>query len=341
LLAACAELSYYAQSAGGQLRLLAGARPIDSALTDLTLAPSLREKLALARSIREFAVSQLQLPNNGSYRQVVLLERPFLIWNVFATATDSIEPQTHCFPIAGCVPYRGYFNEAAARDYAAELQSAGFDTYVAGVPAYSTLGWFNDPLPSSLLRYPEHEIARVIFHELAHQVVYLPGDATFNESFASSVEDMGVRRWFNSRPNAAGLADYELARQRRHDFLRLVQAARYGLVDAYSANTLAQRRAAAAAVYVTLHRAYAEQKERWGGYAGYDGFMSRVNNAALISIATYTDWVPAFDALLLRNGDDPAQFYAAARALADLPAESRRQEMLRLCAAVNCVALAQ
>ena len=192
LLASCSTLNYYSQAAQGQLELLADARPIDDWLADPATNTSLRHRLEAARQIRRFAVQQMGLPDNDSYKNYAALKRQYVLWNVVATPELSLKPLQWCFPVAGCVNYRGYYSKEDAQAYAQELRAGGHDVQVGGVPAYSTLGWFNDPLISTFINYPDAELARLIFHELAHQVVYVAGDSQFNESFASAVEEAGV-----------------------------------------------------------------------------------------------------------------------------------------------------
>jgi predicted aminopeptidase len=187
-LAGCETLAYYRQAIGGHLEVMSGARAVDDWLADTRTPPALRERLQVAQRIRAFASRSLGLPDNGSYRSYVDLGRPFVVWNVFAAPEFSVEPQRECFPFTGCVAYRGFFSEAQALRHAERLKAQGLDVYVRGVPAYSTLGWFDDPLLSSFISYPDAQLARLLFHELAHQLVYAKSDTTFNESFAVVVE---------------------------------------------------------------------------------------------------------------------------------------------------------
>ena len=204
-LAGCADLPYYWQAAGGQFELWQRSRPIAELVADQTTEADIKARLERVQAIRAFASRELGLPDNASYRTYADLGRPFVVWNLFAAPELSLTPKEWCFPVAGCVTYRGYFAEAGARALAGELEAQGLDTYVGGVPAYSTLGWFADPLPSTVIGYPDLDLARLIFHELAHQVVYVPGDTLFNESFATTVEREGVRRWAEAKGTPADL----------------------------------------------------------------------------------------------------------------------------------------
>ncbi|KAF1038175.1 MAG: hypothetical protein GAK35_03810 [Herbaspirillum frisingense] len=197
--AGCSSISYYAQAAHGQFSLLAQARPFDDWLSDPDAKPALKAKLETVREIRRFAVAELGLPDNGSYKTYAQLDRPFVLWNVVAAPELSLKAHQWCFPIAGCVDYRGYYSQQAAQDYGAQLQQQGYDVQVVGVPAYSTLGWFNDPVISTFINYPDGELARLVFHELAHQTVYARDDTPFNEGFAVAVEEIGVARWLAAR----------------------------------------------------------------------------------------------------------------------------------------------
>jgi predicted aminopeptidase len=226
LLASCSTLNYYSQAAQGQFELLSDARPIDDWIADPGTSSKLRLRLETARQIRHYAVAEMALPDNKSYKNYADVKRKYVLWNVVATPELSLKPLQWCFPVAGCVDYRGYYNKGAAEDYANQLRADGNDVEIGGVAAYSTLGWFNDPLISTFINYPDGELARMIFHELAHQVVYVPGDSQFNESFASTVEEVGVEQWlerFGSQPMRDSYARY---RGRKKDFLGPLPAVR-------------------------------------------------------------------------------------------------------------------
>src|SRR5450755_3667915 len=233
LLAGCTAAGYYWQGIRGQLDLLERARPIPAVLA-ATEDPGLKRKLERVLAIRDYASRELALPDNPSYRSYTDLGRRFVLWNVFATPDLSLEPRQWCFPVAGCVNYRGYFEEAAARDEASQLGATGDDVYVGGVPAYSTLGYFNDPMLSTVIRYPDTEVARLIFHELAHQVAYAKDDTVFNESFAVSVEEEGVGRWLAAQHDPALTAQFNTGQRYRDGFRTLTTRARGELVTLYA-----------------------------------------------------------------------------------------------------------
>ncbi len=331
LLASCSSLNYYRQAAQGQLTLLSDARPIDDWLTDQSTDAKLKLRLETARQIRGFAVRQLGLPDNKTYRNYAALHRPFVLWNVVAAPELSLKPLQWCFPVAGCVSYRGYYSKDDALAYARELRAEGDDVQVGGVPAYSTLGWFNDPLISTFINYPDAELARLIFHELAHQVVYVSGDSQFNESFASTVEEAGVERWLAGFGNVQMRANYAKYQARKKQFLALLLNCRDALERNYaSAQPDAEKRALKAHLFQQLKDDYQVLKASWGGYAGYDRFFAEpLSNAHLAAIATYTDFVPAFRNLLQRERSFP-RFYAAVRDLAALDRDERHRRLRQL-----------
>jgi predicted aminopeptidase len=300
----CESISYYGQAIGGHLRLMAAARPIDSWLEDPATPPELKARLAVAQRIREYAWRELHLPQNGSYLSYADLHRRFAVWNVFAAPRFSVDPKPECFPFTGCVAYRGFYSEEQARRYAETLRAQGYDVHLGGVLAYSTLGWFDDPLLSTFIRYPDSQVARLVFHELAHQVVYAKNDTTFNESFAAVVEEEGVRRWLESEGRTAELAAFHEAQARRRELAARVKEAREHLRAVYASHLsdeqkLEQKRAE----FVRLRLAFPQ-------------FVpSEPNNAFLVSIALYNELVPALERVLAASAslDD---FYARARQLA-------------------------
>ncbi len=332
LLGACADTRYYLQSVGGHLHLLQAARPVEAWLADQEVAPALKQRLALAQRIRRFAVTELQLPDNASYQRYADLQRRSAVWNVVAAPEFSLTLQTWCFPVAGCVTYRGYFSEAAARAKAQELAAAGLEVSVHGVPAYSTLGWLNwaggDPLLNTFIRYPEGELARMIFHELAHQVLYVKNDTLFNESFATAVERLGGERWLAVHGSQAAKREYAEFDARRRQFRALCLATHTRLAGIYKQNELpATDKQVLLAMKNLAMQAfrddYARLKSSWGGYAGYDAWVAGANNAAFGAQAAYDELVPAFEALFEREGKDWRQFYAAVRRLAQMPQDQR------------------
>jgi predicted aminopeptidase len=326
LLAGCASPAYYLQAVGGQWEIYRASRPLANVVADPAQPADLRQRLGVAAQIRDFASRELGLPDNGSYRKFADLGRPFVVWNVLVAPPLSVEARKSCFPVAGCVSYRGYFAEAAAESFAADRRAEGDDVFVAGVPAYSTLGWFDDPILNTFIRYPEVELARLLFHELAHQIVYVKGDTTFNESFAVAVEEAGAARWIAARGTPSQRETFARGSQRRSDFHGLVKKARERLARVYAGpGSEAERLAKKAEVLTTLQSEYRALRDGpWGGFAGYDRWFGGViNNATLASVGLYLDGVPAFRALQAENGGDLPRFFAAVRALAALPKDQR------------------
>jgi len=329
--ASCASLGYYAQAAHGQISLLAEARPIDDWLADPVVNVKLKIKLAKAQEMRRFAARELGLPDNGSYKTYADLKRRYVLWNVVATPELSLKPLQWCFPIAGCVNYRGYYDREAAQEYGAELRHEGYDVQVAGVAAYSTLGWFNDPFLSTFMHYPDGELARLVFHELAHQVLYVQDDSQFNESFATAVEEAGVERWMLLQADPKMRVAYAVYEGRKHDFLALLLKYRKRLEANYARDVSdAEKRQQKAVIFQALKDEYQTLKVSWGGYRGYDRwFAAPLSNAHLASIATYHDLVPGFRALLARERTFPA-FYAEVKKLAQLDKAERHRRLTEM-----------
>lgn len=329
LLAGCGNVSYYLQSVGGQFDIWRREVPVERLLEDPGLAPLLKTQLERAMRIRDYASRELGLPDNRSYRSYADLARPFVVWNVFAAAEFSTEPRQWCFAVAGCVGYRGYFSEAEARRHATALAAAGDDVYVGGVPAYSTIGWFADPLLNTFIHYPEPELARLLFHELAHQILYVKDDTVFNESFATVVEQAGIARWLAAHGSAADRMRFAQLQRFRADFRVLVTRTRKALSALYAGNAAPeQKRRRKAELLSALQTQYQQRKGDWGGFSGYDRWFAQpLGNAHLASVAIYTQRVPAFEALLRQQGGDLPRFYTAARELAALPAAERKTRL--------------
>ncbi len=332
----CGSLGYYGQAIGGHLDVVTRARPVPDWLADERAPAALRERLALAQRIRDYAVAELALPDNRSYRRYADLGRNAVVWNVVAAPEFSLKLRTWCFPVMGCVGYRGYYDRGAAETLGAELRGEGLEVDVYGVPAYSTLGWTEwmggDPLLNTFVHWPEGELARLIFHELSHQIAYAGDDTTFNESFATAVERIGAERWLAQRASAAARAEYAAFDQRRQDFRALTQRYRAEL-DALFEGSLpdAAKRERKAALMAEMRAEHAALKAgRWGGYAGYDAWFARANNATLGVQAAYFELVPAFERLFEREGRDFVRFYAEVRRLAALPKAERRATLAAL-----------
>jgi predicted aminopeptidase len=308
LVVGCQSLSYYTQAIGGHLKVMANARPVEDWLADPTTDAQLRQRLETARRIRAFASKELGLPDNGSYLSYAELNRPAVVWNVFAAPVFSVEPKAECFPFTGCVSYRGFYSEADARRHAEKLRADGYDVHVGGVPAYSTLGWFDDPLLSTFIRYPDAQLARLVFHELSHQLVYAKGDTTFNESFAVTVEEEGVRRWLQAEGRSGELEAFRAQQARQREFARRVSQTRERLAVVYRTSD-------------SQDNMLEQKRGEWQRLRqSYPGIPAEPNNAFLASIAAYTELVPAFEQLLAESGSLET-FYRRTKALATKRAE--------------------
>jgi predicted aminopeptidase len=330
-LAGCNPL-YLLQATAGQMELLRLRRPVADVIADPSTAVAVREALQGSAAILEFAHTTLLLPDNGAYRHYADLRRPFAVWNVFAAPEFSLELRRWCFPVAGCVGYRGYFEESAARDYAARLARGGVDTYVAGVAAYSTLGYFADPLLNTVITLPSVQLAGLLFHELAHQLIYVPDDTAFNESFARFVEQEGLRRWFDARGDAEGACAMAVAWRRQAELRRLLGASRQRLAEIFASEHPAEeKRAAKVAELGRLMQAYNALRTSWQNPPYFDSwFTGPLNNATLGALAAYDEYVPAFRELLRSQSNFLLAFYAQVRDLAKLSEAERAAALAEL-----------
>ena len=340
-LAGCSTAGYYWQSVSGHMQMVNAARPVRELIADAQTPEALKARLALSQRMRSFAVSELKLPDNPSYQRYADLQRKSVVWNVVAAPPLSLKLKTWCFPVAGCVGYRGYFTEADARLEADRLKAEGLEVSVYGVPAYSTLGWMNwaggDPLLNTFINYPEGELARLLFHELAHQVVYASGDTMFNESFATAVERLGSQRWLAQQASEKARKEYAAFDQYRQAFRKLALATRLELEAIYdekppaafdSPTRTATQLIAKEAAMQRFRDNYVRLKYTWQGFAGYDPWVARANNASFGAQAAYDELVPGFEALFEQSGRDWQGFYDAVKRLAALP-EAERLTLLK------------
>ncbi len=352
VLAGCADVGYYLQSAQGHMGVMQAAKPVDDWLGEPEAPLALKRQLELAQRIRRFAATELALPDNPSYTRYADIKRSAVVWNVVAAPELSLTVKTWCFPVAGCVGYRGYFDEAQARAQAAELKAQGLEVSVYGVPAYSTLGWMNwiggDPLLNTFIHYPEAELARLIFHELAHQVAYAKNDTMFNESFATAVERLGGNRWIEQYGSEAVKRQFNANSERRREFRALTQATRKALSGLYDPEgpdltSRNEKIALKGAAMETFRSHYARLRAAWQdaspaplNLSGYDTWVANANNAAFGAQAAYDDLVPQFEALFRQNAalspdHSPwLAFYDSVRHLSQLPEGERRKALADL-----------
>jgi predicted aminopeptidase len=335
LTAGCSTLGYYTQSVRGHLDLLHRAQPVADVIADANTKTALRERLELSQRIRDFAVRELHLPDNGSYRRYADLGRNAAVWNVAAAPEFSLQLHTWCFAVVGCVGYRGYYDRNAADSEASGLRAQGLEATVYGVPAYSTLGkleWLGgDPLLNTFIAWPEGELARLIFHELSHQVVFAQGDTMFNESFATAVERIGGTKWL-AQSSPAARQEYTRFDARREQFRALVFAWRDKLQMLYASGLPPEAMRERKAELMQQLRAEHERvkTEHWGGSKAYDGWFERANNANFGMLAAYNELVPHFERLYQREGSDLKRFYAAVAQLAALPKDQRHATLRQL-----------
>lgn len=329
LLTGCSDLSYCVQCVRGQLDMMAQSRPIEEILEDPNTPEGERKQLAKVLAIRSFAVDKLGLPDNDSYRYYANIGRPFVVWNVVATPEFSLAPKQWCYPIVGCVAYRGYFNADEARAMGAELAAQGYDTDVYGVKAYSTLSWFDDPVLNTFLNGADSQLASLIFHELSHQVVYVNDDCSFNEAFAKTVEREGLRRWLQANSTEKEWQGYLAREAQSEEFLDMLRWTRDQLAELYGQPlSVEAKRAAKREIMTRLADDLHNRRASWANPAALDSWLGRgLNNARLTSIATYYERIPTFQALLdAEHGDLPA-FYAAVGRLAKLPLPERNARL--------------
>ena len=332
LLISCADLAYYRQAAAGQWHLLQARQPVVEVLANPTTSPELRQRLETAQQLRTFASVELSLPDNGSYRSYADLQRPWVVKNLFAAPELSLEPRRWCFLWIGCLSYRGYFDVDAAEQLAGELRAAGDDVYLADIPAYSTLGWFDDPLLNTFIQWPTARQAELLFHELAHQRLYLADDSAFNEAFATVVGRLGTERWLAQHATEGERQNYEADLRRREQFLQLTAETRERLMAVYTGSgNEADQRVDKQRILAELRDRYQALKQSWGGYAGYDRWFAQdLNNAKLAGVSTYYRLAPAFLALFTQEGGNFAAFYRAAERIGQLPPREREARLQAL-----------
>lgn len=329
LVSGCSSFSYYLEMINGHANILNQQRPVSEVLKDPQTSPALRDALINIQQARDFAVTKLYLPDNGSYRYYANIHREYAVWNVVAAPRLSVNPKQWCYVFAGCFNYRGFFSEQEAKDYATQLQQQDYDTYVAGARAYSTLGWLEDPLLNTMMFRSEAARVGVIFHELAHQKIYIKDDSSFNEAFAVFIQQEGTRRWFRYRHQDKAYQDYLQSLERRRDFNRMLLDTRQQLAALYASQygrmEKLQRKQQ---VFVQLQHDYQKLKQQWHGYDGYDEWMQKdLNNAHLALVATYHQQVKQFSQLLDYCHGDLKKFYTTVEQLAALDGNQRKMRL--------------
>lgn len=329
VLSGCSSMQYYAQAVKGHTEILTQEQSIEELLDGSALNPDLREILSHSQEARNFAVSELGLPDNDSYRNFVALDRDYVVWNVVATDEFSVKSEQWCFLVVGCISYKGYYDRKQAERFAIELKEKGHDVYLAGVRAYSTIGWFDDPLLSTMLYRDEARRIGIIFHELAHQQVYIKDDSAFNEAFAMTVEIEGVKRWLITRNEIELLEKYEESLKRKWIFNRLLNDTREQLKAIYAQPIrVDEKRLRKQQVFDSLQRRYEQARQDWGGYDGYDNWMAQdLNNAHLSQVATYYDLIPAFQGLLAASDQDFRVFYQKVEEIGDKDEDERAEAL--------------
>jgi predicted aminopeptidase len=342
----CETLSFYGQALKGQYQIVANRQPIEKVVASPETPSALRARLELVEKLCKFAKEELKLPVDGHYQKYVDVHRPYVVWNVEATKEFTLEPKTWWYPLVGRLEYRGYFTQRGATNYGRWLEKKGYDVYVAGVQAYSTLGWFKDPVLNTFIHEPDGDLAEIIFHELGHQRVFARSDTDFNEAFATTVGQEGARRWLRAQGDTAAYERYNVALRRNGQFVRLIMNTRVRLAPVYGEELTPEGQVKPAKQRLGLPRAeqqrqkeqvledmkkqFAQLKAEWGGKTDYDGwFANHLNNAQLNSVAAYYDFVPGFEQLLAANGGALEAFYQAAEKLARKP-KKERQESMRL-----------
>lgn len=326
-LTGCQTIQYYSQAISGQHRILKNRQPISDVTADPNSSESLRQRLMFIMDVRAFAEDELQLPVANNYLTYVDLKRPYVAWNVVAAPEFSMVPKTWCYPFVGCAAYRGYFAKADAEQYADELRQQGYDVHVGGVTAYSTLGWFDDPVLSTFIQRSRAGAAALLFHEVAHQVLYAPDDTTFNESFATFVEQEGLRRWQSASGDSAIYTQYLNSYRRQQQFVSLVQEHRQKLENLYQTDLAPrQKRRQKASIFTDLRNEFKQLKAVQDDLAAYDNWMSQpLNNAKISGVVAYHEFVPAFNVILAENDGDLTRFYEACRRLAEKQKDERHR----------------
>lgn len=325
LLPGCGSFFFYTQAIHGQFKILVNRQPVDKIIDAPNTSVELKKELNLALDIRTFAIESLKLPGQHHYQTYVNVKQPYVAWAVFAAPQYSMEPKTWCYPIVGCAVYRGYFSRKKADTYAKQLHDQGYDVYVSGVKAYSTLGWFDDPILSTFIDKGKTQLAALIFHELAHHIFYVKDDSTFNESFAHTVEQEGLKRWFTKEKDPDAFQKYLNAQSRHKQFIQLITKYRHKLKLMYKMDIpISEKERLKDQIFKQLNTEYLSLKKKWKDFSGYDPwFKNDLNNAKMITVAAYNDLVPVFQNILMSENGDLERFYSICKDLSEKPKKER------------------
>lgn len=316
LVPSCQTLRFYGQAVGGQLEILSKSRPNPQVIADAATSPGLRRQLVEVERIRRFASVHLALPGDESYGKYADLGRPHVVWVLYAAPEFSLKPKTWSYPAVGEMDYRGYFRERDTVSLAGQLRQQGYDVFVGGVDAYSTLGWFHDPVLNTFVNYPDIDLAETIFHELTHRKVFHPGETVFNESLANVVAEEGVKRWLKHDGRLADLRNYEGRLVRRREFYREIDRSRLDLEALYtSGKPVAEKRREKAVILTKLRDQFRELRRRWGGHGLEEWLVQKLNNGHIVSLNIYADKMPVFQNLLAECGGDLDLFFKKAAKL--------------------------
>lgn len=332
LLQGCSSVGYYWEKIQGHSEILSKQQPVQEVIDNPKTSPLLRERLINTQAARNFASEKLLLPDNDSYRNYADIGREYVVWTVVATPPYSIKAKEWCFIVVGCLSYRGYFSKESAEEFAEDLKKQNMDVYVSGIKAYSTLGWFDDPLLSTMLYKSEAYRVGIIFHELAHQKIYIEDDTASNEAFASAVELEGIKAWFSQAGKKQEYQNYLVSRQRDEDFKKILRQTREQLNILYLSSlqkeTMQKRKQE---IFIQMQESYKNFKKRWNEYSGYDKWMSnKLNNAHLALVATYNDRIPAFQKIFKDSGNNYALFYKKVEVLMALEKTKRNLEFEKM-----------
>lgn len=325
----CASLAYYSQAISGHMKLWSKSRPVEQVIDDAETPPEVRRKLKLVQDVRAFARDELGITVGDAYESYVSTGRRYVVWNLFAAPEFSLQMKTFCYPIAGCVNYRGFYQQDDARQAAAAFRRDGYDVYVGGVAAYSTLGWFADPVLDTFLYRNDTRLAALIFHELAHRLVYVGSDTTFNESYATTFERQALKQWLARQGESGSFEAYLVTEDRRQQVIALILRTRTRLSTLYSTDLDAdEKRRRKAEIIAAMKQDYEAMRSAWDGDAGFASWMaSDVNNAAIGAVGAYNGMVPAFNAILVQNDHQLSAFVEACRRLAELDKTERDRRL--------------